>query len=227
MERAVYRNSAKRWRIQAAYTNVRRYDPATNKTLPCSPAETAGAWEILSSNSLARLRETDSSGVYVIQVPDTGVLYELRKPGAGRMKDTSDQERAKRLARLAVARVARQEEAEEAERNEPGAYDAVSARILLVGQARDVIIVTTANPEVFLALHGQDGDELAQAVKQRAAEQAKQKTQQKRKNLGPYLAALAQVLRDERELTTQQIADEFGVSAPTLYRYLDKEDGAA
>jgi DNA invertase Pin-like site-specific DNA recombinase len=66
-----------------------------------------------------------------------------------------------------------------------------------------------------------------------AAARARGRTGGQKPKLGPRQARLARAMYDERDehgrhrWTVQQIADEFGVSRPTVYRYLDQDPASA
>lgn len=54
------------------------------------------------------------------------------------------------------------------------------------------------------------------------AARARGRTGGQKPKLGPRQIQLAREMYDSGELTVQQIADEFGVTRPTIYRHLDK-----
>lgn len=54
-----------------------------------------------------------------------------------------------------------------------------------------------------------------------AAARARGRTGGQKPKLGPRQAKLAQEMYDSGDYTVQQIADEFGVTRPTIYRHLD------
>lgn len=56
------------------------------------------------------------------------------------------------------------------------------------------------------------------------AARARGRTGGQKPKLGPRQVALAREMYDAGDYTVQQIADEFGVSRPTIYRHLDKLD---
>jgi DNA invertase Pin-like site-specific DNA recombinase len=54
------------------------------------------------------------------------------------------------------------------------------------------------------------------------AARARGRTGGQKPELGPRQVQLAREMYDSGELTVQQIADEFGVTRPTIYRHLSK-----
>ncbi|MFG2525427.1 helix-turn-helix domain-containing protein [Streptomyces sp. NPDC048527] len=54
------------------------------------------------------------------------------------------------------------------------------------------------------------------------AARARGRTGGQKPKLGPRQVQLAREMYDSGELTVQQIADEFGVTRPTIYRHLSK-----
>jgi DNA invertase Pin-like site-specific DNA recombinase len=57
-----------------------------------------------------------------------------------------------------------------------------------------------------------------------AAARARGRTGGQKPKLGKRQARLAQEMYDSGNHTVQQIADEFGVSRPTVYRHLERSD---
>lgn len=60
-----------------------------------------------------------------------------------------------------------------------------------------------------------------------AAARARGRTGGQKPKLGPRQVRLAQEMYDAGDYTVQQIADEFGVSRPTIYRHLERLTGPA
>ena len=60
-----------------------------------------------------------------------------------------------------------------------------------------------------------------------AAARARGRTGGQKPKLGPRQVALARQMYDTGDYTVQQIADEFGVSRPTIYRHLDKREATS
>lgn len=59
-----------------------------------------------------------------------------------------------------------------------------------------------------------------------AAARARGRTGGQKPKLGPRQVALDREMYDSSDYTVQQIADEFGVTRPTIYRHLDGKTGA-
>lgn len=60
-----------------------------------------------------------------------------------------------------------------------------------------------------------------------AAARARGRTGGQKPKLGPRQVALAKEMYDSGDYTVQQIAEEFGVTRPTIYRHLDRADSAS
>ncbi|MET8183114.1 helix-turn-helix domain-containing protein [Streptomyces sp. NPDC005336] len=58
------------------------------------------------------------------------------------------------------------------------------------------------------------------------AARARGRTGGQKPKLGPRQVQLAREMYDSGDLTVQQIADEFGVTRPTIYRHLGKSTTA-
>jgi len=60
-----------------------------------------------------------------------------------------------------------------------------------------------------------------------AAARARGRSGGQKPKFGPRQVQLAREMYDSSEYTVQQIADEFGVTRPTIYRHLDQHPATA
>ncbi|MET9888515.1 recombinase family protein [Streptomyces sp. NPDC006430] len=96
------------------------------------------------------------------------------------------------------------------------------ADLIVLDQGIDT---STAIGRMFFQIHGAIAEFEHALMSERtidglAAARARGRTGGQKPKLGPRQVQLAREMYDSGELTVQQIADEFGVTRPTIYRHL-------